>query len=244
MKWYNEHVDQHYEAQKEGDEQKIKLLEEKLSQGHHALARCEEKCAFVEESSTDIRIGEDFEIELEDARSVDGKNAFDAREVKHVTVGGGRETPPPPERIEPPHHVKHPIPKPIAPPEKPKEEISTGGGQIGYIEPPKPFLPLFVTPGEALIHIMFSSKCPDHVGSPGIRTNDNRTLKAEVVSDNKFVDTSISGNNTPSPSVDVKFNCNVPGTGTYNETVKVKVTDTQSGESKTLDYNATITVKK
>lgn len=186
--------------------------------------------------------GGDIEIELEDAISVAGNNAFNAKDVEQVGARPTDHATHTPSPSRPPVRAGGNTPPPV---KEPAPAISMGEDPSGLIEKPiTAFNPFFNTPGEALIHIMFSSKCPDKLGKPVITTPDNRTVKAEVVSTHQVLNTKVEDNNSASPKVDVQFNCNVPSTGSYSETVRVKVTDPATGESKMLNYNASVTVKK
>ena len=250
---YNEYVDKLFEAEKEADDANIRLYKERLSQGHHTIARCEQRCNAVEEGGKHILVpggssnsssGADIEIELEDARTQDGTNAFDAKEVEHIRVGGGEQPVPPrqPEKVELPPHIQHPVPPPVEP-VKPTETKVGGGETIITPPPPKqPFDAMLAANSGNLRHIMGKSSCPDALGRTSVRSSDNRPIQVEIIGSNTMVAATVSGSGTSSPGVEIKFTCAVPGTGSYNENVSIKATDPASGESKTLSYSASITV--
>lgn len=248
VKAYNKYIDELYEAEKAGDEGKAILIREKLSQANHALARCESKCT-VEEGGKHILVpgggvsgsssssGGEVEIELEDAHSVGGSNAFDPKDLEHLDPN----QPPPPEKVELPTHIKHPVPPPMEP-KKPDIKVGGGGGIVTPPPPKKPFDPMLAANSGNLRHVMGKSSCPDQLGKTSVRASDNRLIKLEVLGRNTIASANITGNNSAAPGVDIKFTCAVPGAGSYHETVSIRATDPATGESKTLSYNASVTV--
>ncbi len=209
------------------------------------IKACEKKCAPVTESKKDIKIGDDFEIELEDARGTGGTNPFDSKGVKKAG-GGGRMGGEIREPVRDP--VRDPVP-PVSQPvdeDKPKEEITTGGQPpIEITEPPKqPFFANIASGGTSMIHIMGKSPCPDPVTNTQIRSSDGRGMTGKVTSKPAFLNVSLSGQNTGTIGVNIQFNCNVPGPGTYSATVEIQVSDPDTGESKTVLHDVVVTVRE
>ena len=210
-----------------------------------AIKACERKCAPVEESKTDIRVGEEFEIELEEARGTGGTNAFDSKEVEKAGDDNRRTDTSdfdlPYKCCEDDHPPKQP---PVE--DKPKDEISIGSQPpIEHKDPPKePFFANISSGGTVMTHIMGKSPCPDPVTTTQIKSSDNRPMKGTVINKPGFVNVSLSGQNSGVIGVDIKFNCNVPGPGTYSGTVEIKVTDPDTNESRVVLHDVTVTVRE
>ncbi len=257
---YNEYVDKLFEAEKEADDANIRLYKERLSQGHHTLMRCEQRCNAAEENGKHILVpggsssssgggsssSGGIEIELEDAHAQDGTNAFDAKEVEHIRDGGHETMTPPPSQ--PPIQTTPPIRSEPVPPVEPVKppEVKVGGGESIIIPPPpkQPFDAMLASNSGSLRHTMGKSSCPDALGRTSVRSSDNRPIRVEIIGNNSVIAGTVSGSGTASPGIEVTFTCAVPGGGSYSETLNIKATDPASGESRTLSYSASITVSE
>ncbi len=206
-------------------------------------------------------LGDDIEIELEDARTSDGTNAFSVGSIEDIgrgyeddstdiTVSSG--TPLDYDGKRPDITVKSDHPEPDSPPlpdfhdtaptivnEDDTRIIDSSGAQ----PPPAPhfdFNPMM--PLQPLVHIMFGTECPQQGKSMPVSATDNRPIKVEVVSNHEKFSTKVTQNNSPRPVIESQFTCNVPGTGTFVEQVKVKMTDPKTSQSITSSYELRVQV--
>ena len=249
---------------------RIERAEERLKALRKQLAECLKKCKTAVVTpprancvggtcgSAQIRfrdpepMDDDIEIELEDARSTSGTNAFGAQEVEHIGRDGHYdpidnvgEVVVPPTRPQ----VTTPQQPPRTPVEtEPEVEITTPQPPVEPVEQtPPPVQPLQVSTSGS---INFNHKvgvppqgspCPTPAGTVSVNSNNGNPL--EIVS------TSVIGSIQPKLTLSkagntltAVFNCSSPENGTFTGQVSITVRDTVTGQTKTVSVSASGTV--
>lgn len=184
-------------------------------------------------------------IELENAVSVGGVNAFNPKEVEQIGRGGGK-----PESVKviaPPVSVQPPV---KTPPVKPAVAVATPVVPTAVQPEPKPEpvkdVPFEVSSGGSVqfAHTVGTSSCPQDAGTITVSTNQAAGIAGVDCSG------TIASRLTTIPSgsgnlhtVKVLFNCSSAEKGNYSGNVAVRVRNTQTGETKTVSVPASGTVQ-
>ncbi len=192
-----------------------------------------------------VSIGDDFEIELEDAITTSGTNAFDAREVEKIEVvphgghaTGGGVTSPDDGYI----FVPSPGPNTATPPEI-RYTPSGNSAPIEVLPPPAAPFKVSVSGVIQATHTVRSSPCPQSAGSLSV-TNTGNSNPIEIVSATASGTVATKLSLSPAgTTLRGDFNCSSPDNGTFSGQVQIVVRDTQTGKTQNVSAPASITVQ-
>lgn len=191
-------------------------------------------------------------IELEDAVSVGGANAFNPKEIENIGRGGGKTEPV--KVIAPPVVVQQPPVKPVTPittpPVTPAIAVTTPTVPVAVQPEPKPE-PIKEEPFDIshsgsvqFTHTVGSSSCPQDAGTVTISTSQAASIEgvdcSGAIASRLTTIPSGSGNQH---TVKVLFNCSSADKGSYSGNVTVSVRSTKTGETKTISIPASGMVK-
>ena len=241
LKLYQTRLKQWEEAK--ADYKKLKekwdKLKAKLKPLFTALLECEETCRAPEPKQDHVLGDDDIEIELEQAISVTGSNAFDSYEIQRIPemVNGADASNPvvlvTPVPVGTTTPVTPTVPTSPATPTTPTTPVTT---------------PLAVTASGSVTfaHVVGTSSCPQSAGTVAVSSNNGNALTVSGVSTSGTlatrIDTSVSGNGSATPMISANFNCSSADNGSFSGSVTGTVTDSVTNETATFSVPASGTV--
>ncbi len=210
-------------------EQEIGVLAKEIAALKKALADCLKQC-HAKPATPSHSIGQDVEIELEDARSVEGVNPLDARGIGQLDAKGKTHTIPALPEVEKPSVTPaQPVPIPYPTQPQPAVQVET--------TPPVQAPPLSVshTGTVRFTHTVQESPCPQPAGTITLRASNGHALEVMPPSVTgtlgSRLNLSVNSNNSPAPSIAAAFNCTSAQKGTFSGSILATVKDVKTGES-------------
>jgi len=186
------------------------------------------------------QVYQDPVVELQQTFTRLGFNGFVVSDVQNILTGVIAPPSQPPV-VTPP--TQPPVTPPTQPPVTPPTEPPVTPPTQPPTQPPAP--PPFnvvVTGSFSFQHIVGTTVCPTPAGTARISSNNGNPLRVSNVRDSgtiaSLLDQQVAGNNSSNPSIQGSFNCSSPQAGNFNGQVTATITDTVTGESRTITIRA------